>query len=120
VIPRSEKWHSIVPVGYFRRMGRRLLASESGQTQAEYVLVVAGIAMACIAAALILGAVLNGRFDSSAKPYGPGTGTFTPPSPPAQLVYPTRVDQCEKGGWQNYPQFADEHECLDYVENLAP
>jgi len=35
---------------------RRRLASESGQTQAEYVLVVAGIAIACIAAALILGA----------------------------------------------------------------
>jgi Flp pilus assembly pilin Flp len=67
VIPRSENW-PIVPVGDFRRMGRRRLASESGQTQAEYVLVIAGIAMACIAAALILGAVLNGRFDSSAKP----------------------------------------------------
>jgi hypothetical protein len=50
----------------------------------------------------------------------PEPGTFYPPSAPAQLVYPTRVDQCENGGWQNDPQFADEHDCLDYVENLAP
>lgn len=109
-----------MPVRYLRHMGRRRLASESGQTQAEYVLVVAGIAIACIAAALILGAVLSGRFDSSAKPFGPGTGTFTPPNPPAPLVYPTSVEQCEKGGWKSYPQFADEHECLDYVQHLAP
>jgi len=42
-----------------------------------------------------------------------------PSEPPAQLVYPTRVDQCENGGWQSYPQFADEQEFLDYLENLA-
>ena len=74
-------------------MGRQRLASESGQTQAEYVLVVAGIAIACIAAALILGAVLNGRFDSSAKPFGPGTGTFHPSEPTRAARLPERVDQ---------------------------
>ena len=100
-------------------MGRRRLASESGQTQGEYVLVVAGIALACVAAALVVGALLSGRFDSSAKPFGPGTGQFTPPSPPA-AVYPTSAAQCENGGWQSYPQFPDEQACLDYIATLAP
>lgn len=101
-------------------MRRRRLAAESGQTQSEYVLVIAGIAIACIVAALILGSLVRGSFDSSAKPFGPGSGTLTPPSPPAQLVNPTQVEECENGGWQSYPQFPDEQTCLDYVESLAP
>jgi hypothetical protein len=120
VIPRSENWHSIVPLGYFDAWGGNGSHPSRGRRRPSTSSSSPGSQIACIAAALILGAVLNGRFDSSAKPFGPGTGTFTRPSPPAQLVYPTRVDQCENGGWQSYPQFADEQECLDYLENLAP
>jgi len=100
-------------------MGRRRLASESGQTQAEYVLVVAGIAIACIAAALILGAVLNGGFDSSAKPFGPGTGTFTPPSPPAQLVYPS-ASTSRTGAGKAVRSSPTSRNFSTYLENLAP
>ena len=100
-------------------MGRQRLASESGQTQAEYVLVVAGIAIACIAAALILGAEWAVRLVGEAV--RPRNRHIHPSEPnPRSSSTATRVDQCENGGWQSYPQFADEQECLDYLENLAP
>ncbi len=101
----------------FAGMGRERLRADAGQTQAEYVLVVAGIALACIAAALFLGAVLNGSFDSSSKPLTPGSSPFTPPSPPA-LVYPTKLSQCEGEGWKDFPQFESESDCADYIATL--
>ena len=81
-------------------------ASEPGQVQAEYALVVAAIAVGCIVAVLFVGGALSGLFDSSARPLTPGSGPFTPPSAPAD--YPTTVAQCENGGWESFPQFESE------------
>jgi Flp pilus assembly pilin Flp len=97
---------------------RQARPSESGQAQSEYVLVVAGIALACIAAALLLGALVVDRFDSSSKPLVPSSSPFTPPRSPA-TVYPTSLSQCEDGGWRDFPQFADESACADYIATLG-
>jgi len=31
------------------------------------------------------------------------------------LIVPTSKDDCENGGWQNYPQFKNQGECVSYV-----
>ena len=49
----------------------------------------------------------------------PAPKTFVPPASPA-LAYPTTLEDCEDGGWQNYAQFESEDECKQYVEGNTP
>ena len=98
------------------RHGRR--GRESGQTLAEYAVVVAGIAVVCLLAALFLGAVIGNRVGTTMKPAPPAE--FQPPAPTPQLVWPTRLEDCEDGGWRNFVQFDNEAQCKDYVNGLTP
>jgi hypothetical protein len=77
--------------------------------------VVAGIAVVCLVAILLVSGAVGGLFDKTRKPADPGV--FEPPA--SQLVWPTTLEECEEGGWRNYVQFSDEGECKKYVGNLA-
>jgi hypothetical protein len=90
---------------------------ESGQTLSEYSLVIAGIAAVCIVAVLILGGGVVKVFGSAGKPLRPGG--FTPPVGGLPLTYPSGVAECQDGGWESFPQFVDEGECLDYVHDFV-
>jgi Flp pilus assembly pilin Flp len=100
----------------FRRRSSeaRAAGGTSGQTLAEYAVIIAAIAVACMVAVLFLVAGIRGRFDSTEgrSPQAP----FLPPPSPA-LAYPTNLEDCEHGGWKNYAQFEDEAECKKYVED---
>jgi Flp pilus assembly pilin Flp len=99
-------------------VSRRQLASSSGQTQAEYGLVVAGIAAVIIVAVLLVGGVLSGKFDTSSKPFTPDTSPFSPPTTP-ELVFPTSASQCAGDGWKDFPQFEMQSDCTDYVDTVS-
>jgi hypothetical protein len=81
---------------------------------AEYAVVIAGIVAVCIVAALFLGVVITNRFDS-AKPSAP----LEPPRNTPDLVWPTKPEDCENGGWKNYAQVDNEKQCKDYVDGLT-
>ena len=109
---RLARWEHILIVGHGRR------DPESGQTLAEYAVVLAGIAVVCVVAALFLGAAIGSRVGGTAQPAPPAP--FQPPVPAPQLVWPTRLENCEDGGWRNFVQFDNEAECKDYVNGLTP
>lgn len=91
--------------------------SESGHAMAEYAVILAGIVVVCLVAALLLGAIIRGRFESTNTPTP--AAPFTPPPIPApQRTYPTRLEECQDGGWRDFPQFASEAECRNYVDGL--
>src|SRR4051812_31038953 len=117
-----------LPGSHHREMRARsvvlhpLRDSESGQSLVEYVLIVAGVALACMAATLFLSGRINGLFSS----IGNDPGIFSPPSVQSpvpttpELAVPDTVEDCLNGGWQNYPQFDDEIACVEFVNNGAP
>ena len=83
-------------------VGVRERTSESGQATAEYVMLMAAIAIGLIAASFpgrrrrrTLRIVVRALQQAP----------FTPPSRPTS-VWPTSLADCEDGGWRNYPQFA--------------
>jgi Flp pilus assembly pilin Flp len=91
----------------------------SGQVSAEYAIVIGAIAVVCIAALVFVGFAVSERFESGGEHVR--QGPLEPPKPsPSGLVWPTTVEECEDGGWRNFPQFADEEECREYVEGLTP
>jgi Flp pilus assembly pilin Flp len=99
-------------------MGRSRLRCPSGQTEAEFALIVAGVAIACILAVLFLGGAVGGLWDRSTKPVSPST--FNPPSDPPSVVEPLSAADCEGEGWTNFPQFATQQDCFDFVAGLGP
>lgn len=84
---------------------------------AEYAILVGAIAVACSFGILFLSGGVDHLFGSTSKPMR--TAPFHPPSPPPELTYPTSLAQCEHGGWRDFPQFASETECVDYVNGLT-
>jgi hypothetical protein len=88
---------------------------------AEYAVLLGGIAVVCLVAALFLGATIKGSFNSTdmPTPAGPFEPPHTTPAPPP-LKYPTKLEECKDGGWRDFPQFASEAECRKYVESLVP
>jgi Flp pilus assembly pilin Flp len=99
-----------------RRSSEARAAAASGQTLAEYAVVIAAIAVAVMVALLFLVAGIKGRFDSTpSSPQAP----FVPPRTPT-LSYPATLEDCEEDGWRNYVQFDDEEECKKYVEQHTP
>jgi pilus assembly protein Flp/PilA len=89
---------------------------EGGQTLASYALIVALIAIGCVVAIIFLGRALSGAYDTTPTPGEPGV--FRPPV--AELHWPTSIEECEDGGWQDFGQFADENACIEYVRSLGP
>ena len=87
---------------------------------AEYAVVLAGIAVVCLVAAVFVGAAIQGRFRSTNTPTP--AGPFEPPPTPAMPKpnSPTAIAECEGGGWRNFPQFDSEGECRRYVDSLPP
>ena len=63
---------------------------DSGQTMAEYAVILAGIAVVCVVAALFVGATIKGRVDSTDTPTP--AAPFTPPPPPQRHRSPTRQE----------------------------
>ena len=84
---------------------------------AEYAIVLAGLAVVCLVAAVFVGAAIQGRFESTNTPTP--ANPFEPPPTRAvpQPNSPTAIAECEDGGWRNFPQFDSEAECRRYVEN---
>ena len=93
-----------------QRQGRR--APDSGQTTAEYALILGGIAVVCIVALLSLGHPIDGLFR---KPVAliPPSEPFTPPVVPG-LPEPTSLADCAEDGWQAY-DFDTQADCEAYV-----
>ena len=104
-------------IPFRRRSSEVRAASAAGQTLAEYAVIIAAIAVACMIAVLFLAAGIRGRVESSDQP--PPQAPVVPPTSPA-LAYPTTLEDCEDGGWRNYVQFESEEECKEYVEDNAP
>ncbi len=102
---------------YPRAVARGERPPESGQVVPEYALLIGGIAIACLLAALILGGRIGDLFGSTSDPVS--HGPFTPPAMPAS-VYPLTVEECLDDGWKDFPQFASEEECTAYVNDLEP
>jgi hypothetical protein len=91
-------------------------AWESGQTIGEYAVVIAGIAVVCLVAALFVGSIVANRIrDAPSQPHT----SLEPPRTSPQLVWPRRLEDCENGGWRNYVQFENERQCKDYVRDMA-
>jgi Flp pilus assembly pilin Flp len=93
------------------------LSSTSGQTQGEFALVVAGVAIACIVAVLFLGGAVSGLWDRSTKPV---PGDLYPPDTPSSTPQPMTMEDCEGAGWTNFPQFATQQDCFDFVAGTTP
>ena len=72
----------------------------------------------CLVAALFLSAAIGNRVGRTVKPAPPAE--FQPPTPSPQLVWPTKLEDCEDGRWRNFVQFDNEAECGTYVKNLRP
>jgi Flp pilus assembly pilin Flp len=89
------------------------LRSESGQEIAEYAMILALIAIGCMVAVLYFSGGVQRLFGSTTRPMN--SAPMQPPDP-----VPTSVEQCQNGGWRNFPQFQSEAECINFVNNLGP
>lgn len=103
---------SLIP--FRRRSSDRCVIGAPGQAIAEYAVIIAAIAVACMLAVLFLAAGIRGRFDSSDGPSQPAP--FVPPRSSPAPSYPTKLEDCTDGRWRNYAQFRSELECKQYVE----
>jgi Flp pilus assembly pilin Flp len=88
----------------------------SGQVSVEYAIVIGAIAVVCVVALVFVAFAVSDQFESGGERVR--QGPFEPPMP-SGLVWPSMVEECEDGGWRNFPQFADEEECREYVEGLT-
>ena len=102
-----------------RPVGQEKLKRESGQTMAEYALLLGGLAIVCIVAVVFLGGRIGDLFGGTGASLQ--HGPFIPPSPKkSPLLYPATIEDCQDGGWRNFPQFANEAECKEYVRSTNP
>ena len=89
------------------------LGWESGQAISEYAMILAVIALGCLVAVFFFSDGVHRLFGSTTRPMN--SAPLQPPDP-----VPTSVEQCQNGGWRNFPQFQSEEECIDFVNNLGP
>jgi len=92
--------------------------TERGQVLGEYAVVIGLIAFVCVVALLYIGVVLRDDYKSGGQQVQ--QAPFEPPTPSARQSWPTTLADCEDDGWENYPQFASEDECVEYVDRLTP
>jgi hypothetical protein len=81
----------------------------------EYAVILAGVALVCLATVIYLSGAINGLFGSTSNlPNG-----FNPPTAPHPITPPIQsprsVQQCLHGRWHDYPQFEDEASCVQFV-----
>jgi len=96
--------------------------SPLAQTQAEYAIVVASIAIALIVAVLYFGGTVTGLWDRNSEQ----ASVFYPPDsddpPPSTTTFdgpPKTAADCDKWATIIYPKtFTDKGECLAYVASL--
>ena len=89
-------------------------ARDSGEALAEYAVLVAAVAVACVLAVVFVAVGVGGLLDRSEP--SPAPGPLVPPRTP-DLSYPTKLADCEHGRWQNYAQFSSEEECKKSLES---
>jgi|RhiMethySRZTD1v2_1073278.scaffolds.fasta_scaffold1367493_1 hypothetical protein len=99
-------------------MRRKRGDTQQAQVLGEYAIVIGVIAFVCIVALLYFGVVLRGDFQSGGEQVQ--QTPFQPPTPSAPRSWPTALADCEHDGWKNFPQFANEDECVEYVDDLPP
>ena len=98
---------------------REELRSQSGQTLADYALILGGIAIVVVVAIVFLGGGIGELFGGTGSSVQPRPATFTPPRPSA-VSFPATLHDCQEGRWRNYSQFTTESECAAYVDQLTP
>ena len=88
--------------------------SELGQTAAEYAVLLALVAVGCLAALVILSGSIDGLFSNNSNVFNPPNA---PPvsTRPSHVVVPRSVQDCMNEGWRNYPQFEDQASCVQFV-----
>ena len=91
--------------------------TQTGQASGEYAIVLGAIAFVCVLAALFVGLGVRGQFQSGGEEVQ--QAPFQPPIASSEPSWPVTLAECEDGGWQDFPQFADEAECREYVEGLT-
>jgi hypothetical protein len=90
---------------------------ESGQASAEYVLVTAGVAVACIAVLILVFKPFDGIFSDPSVNIP--SGTYTPPVAGGSGDAPTSLADCANQGWRKY-HFANQQDCDDFVNKVFP
>ena len=105
------------PAGLLRL--RDELRAQSGQTMADYALILGGIALAVILAVVFLGGRIGDLFGGTGNSIQPRPAPFTPPYP-SEVSFPATITDCQNGHWRTYPQFRTEAECTAYVEDVTP
>jgi len=91
----------------------RRLGSESGQAISEYAMILAVIALGCLVAVLFFSGGVKHLLGSTTRPMN--SAPLQPPDP-----VPTSVEDCQNGGWRDFPQFQSEAECIDFVNSGGP
>ena len=89
------------------------LGSESGQAISEYAMILAVVALGCLVAVLFFSGGVQHLFGKTTRPMN--SAPLQPPDP-----VPTTVEECQNGGWKNFPQFQSEAECIDFVNSIGP
>ena len=100
----------------YGRPGRH--GSQSGQTLVEYVLILAGIALACLATVVFLSGAINDLYATIANTPAVSDRPSAPPgqpTQPGQPAVPTSVEDCFHGGWRHFPQFENQAACIKFV-----
>ena len=112
--------HAARPEAYRGGVLGELRRVESGQAAVDYTLIVAGICVVCALALLFVSGGINGLFDDTGTRIQQQQAPLEPPVSSPPLTWPSSLADCENGGWQNYPQFDDQVECEQYVDDLTP
>ena len=107
------------PRDTFTMVGKRRPVPESGQTMADYALVLGGIAIVVVVAIVFLGGRIGELFGGTGSSVQPRPAPFTPPQP-SGVSFPATLYDCQDGRWRNYSQFTTESECTAYVDDLTP
>ena len=76
-------------------------------------MILAAIALGCLVAVYFFSGGVQGLFGSTTRPMN--SAPLQPPDP-----VPTSVEDCQNGGWRDFPQFQSEAECIDFVNSGGP
>ena len=104
------------PAGLLRLKDQ--LRAQSGQTMSEYAVILGGLALVVVVAIVFLGGRIGDLFGGTGSSVQqPRAAPFRPPYP-SEVSFPATLQDCQNGGWGNYPQFENEAECEAYIDDL--